>query len=566
MIRVAWIKNKRSWWFSYKQKPSSPSQPNSTMMGQEPALARAKYAARAHKAVEQGADGKDEIRLASLNLLKAEKVERKMFHDVKELRKLLKKAKGFEMQRLVKRIKNAREAGQGKESAEDCAVQEGDPAKKIARRLSPEDGKKFERELEMIKNLDLGNLATTSLRNKIARHGALRLHPSVRGYLERSTAATAPAPAEEEAGAQTIRTIEARLLGYRTVREEVARMVAEMEAVVLGHTVGGLREKKKFGEGSGSEDKQEKEDEEENEEEPLAKVAKLSNLPSKNHTTTHTQVDDDDAEASSSRNEPDAFFSSGSDDDDNMSSPHNHMYDSDGEPLAQAPAEKTKKEKEKRRQAWQDKQQVKQTRKKKGAKVSGSMFVETLHSGGEDEDEWKDPNFEKIYNGAGREKKNRKGQRARRQEWEKKYGREAMHLKLAAQKKKAHPGDSKSNDLRRTAVAAPAPTGANDISLGARVDRSMPAGDVQALHPSWEAKRRQQQVVGFLGKKIVFEEEEGEKKSKIWAEGPGVKAEMQRRKNELHPSWEAKRAEKEQVSRALSGDVGARMNKRIVFD
>lgn len=140
-----------------------------------------------------------------------------------------------------------------------------------------------------------------------------------------------------------------------------------------------------------------------------------------------------------------------------------------------------------------------------------------------------------------------------------------MHLKLAARKKRAYPGDAKSNDLRRAAIAAPAPTGANDISLGERTGRSMPAGGAQALHPSWEAKRRQQQVVGFLGKKIVFEEEEGEKKSKMWAEA-GVKAEMQKRKDELHPSWEAKRAEKEQVSRALSGDVGARMNKKIVFE
>lgn len=87
----------------------------------------------------------------------------------------------------------------------------------------------------------------------------------MREYLERSTAATAPT-AEEEADAQTIRTIEARLLGYRAVREEVARMVAEMEAVVLGHAVGGLKEKRKFGEGSGSEDEQEKDDEEGDEE------------------------------------------------------------------------------------------------------------------------------------------------------------------------------------------------------------------------------------------------------------------------------------------------------------
>lgn len=52
-------------------------------MGQEPALARAKYAARAHKAVEEeGTDGEDEVRLASLNFLKAEKVKRKMVRQI----------------------------------------------------------------------------------------------------------------------------------------------------------------------------------------------------------------------------------------------------------------------------------------------------------------------------------------------------------------------------------------------------------------------------------------------------------------------------------------------------
>ncbi|RUO96008.1 hypothetical protein BC936DRAFT_142800, partial [Jimgerdemannia flammicorona] len=219
-------------------------------IGQEPVLTRAIYAARAQK-TEDDANDDDEAKLSSLNALKAEKVERKlvrrllavarsgMFHEVKEVRKIFKKAKGFETQRLVKRIKNARWATQAKKGNEEDDAADGQvSAKRIPKKSSPEDVKRFEHELEVIKELNLDHLAEYSVRAKIAKNGALKSHPAVQSYLERTAKdieTTAGGNGGEEA--QVMRTIEARLLNSKVVREEFARVVQELEAIVLGGAV-----------------------------------------------------------------------------------------------------------------------------------------------------------------------------------------------------------------------------------------------------------------------------------------------------------------------------------------
>ncbi|RUS17012.1 hypothetical protein BC938DRAFT_476381, partial [Jimgerdemannia flammicorona] len=207
-------------------------------IGQEPALTRAIYAARAQK-TEDDANDDDEAKLSSLNALKAEKVERKLFHEVKEVRKIFKKAKGFETQRLVKRIKNARWVTQAKKGNEEDDAADGQvSAKRIPKKSSPEDVKRFEHELEVIKELNLDHLAEYSVRAKIAKNGALKSHPAVQSYLERTAKdieTTAGGNGGEEA--QVMRTIEARLLNSKVVREEFARVVQELEAIVLGGAV-----------------------------------------------------------------------------------------------------------------------------------------------------------------------------------------------------------------------------------------------------------------------------------------------------------------------------------------
>ena len=99
--------------------------------------------------------------------------------------------------------------------------------------------------------------------------------------------------------------------------------------------------------------------------------------------------------------------------------------------------------------------------------------------------------------GADSARKNRRGQRARRQIWEQKYGKFARHLDLP---KKVAP---------------------------VKVE--------EKLHPSWQAKKilPKASIVGFQGKKILFGEES--------------KAVSKIKKEVVHPSWQAKKDDKANI-------------------
>lgn len=119
-------------------------------------------------------------------------------------------------------------------------------------------------------------------------------------------------------------------------------------------------------------------------------------------------------------------------------------------------------------------------------------------------------------------RKNRRGQRARQQLAEKKFGQKAKHL----QKQKQKVGDNRSSgwDAKRGAVnrqGGPGrptkqsrPTGRDSHNRSARIDQAKPdkpqsRDDSGSLHPSWEAaKKRKMEDQGmpkFAGKKITFD-------------------------------------------------------------
>ncbi|KAJ1798375.1 hypothetical protein LPJ59_002538 [Coemansia sp. RSA 2399] len=99
-----------------------------------------------------------------------------------------------------------------------------------------------------------------------------------------------------------------------------------------------------------------------------------------------------------------------------------------------------------------------------------------------------DAAFKEIY-GIG-EPRNRPGQRARRQKFEKIYGDEANHVKLRQKDKK------------------PKRTFSDDKAQGIR-ETPKPDTSADKLHPSWEAKRKQKEIMDrakhVKGTKIVFE-------------------------------------------------------------
>lgn len=79
--------------------------------------------------------------------------------------------------------------------------------------------------------------------------------------------------------------------------------------------------------------------------------------------------------------------------------------------------------------------------------------------------------------------KNRKGQRARRAEWERLYGSQALHLQVAAPPPKAL--------LPRPATTTQRPTRSAPPKSAAKAD----APAATKLHPSWEAQRRQRELL-----------------------------------------------------------------------
>ena len=121
-------------------------------------------------------------------------------------------------------------------------------------------------------------------------------------------------------------------------------------------------------------------------------------------------------------------------------------------------------------------------------------------------------------------KKNRRGQRARQQLWEKKYGASAKHL----QKQKNNDRNqgwnlqrgAQSDDgryqkraskrgnmlLRRDSTQRSVASDANKVEVNPR--RSRPRDDMGSLHPSWQAAKlakEKKQSASFQGKKTVFD-------------------------------------------------------------
>ncbi|KAI9322272.1 hypothetical protein BX666DRAFT_2022772 [Dichotomocladium elegans] len=148
--------------------------------------------------------------------------------------------------------------------------------------------------------------------------------------------------------------------------------------------------------------------------------------------------------------------------------------------------------------------------------TASSAFVESLNVG-EDRsrkkrhkangDYYDDKEFDRIYNG--KKKKNRMGQKARRQLNEQQYGRDAIHL----QRKR-----DETRLLKKKAKGHHGKLGASGAAPPPRQSREDHRGGSGLLKPE-----------------------------------------------EFHPSWQAKRQEQEMIAKALSGG-GASANKKIVFD
>ncbi|CEI96965.1 hypothetical protein RMCBS344292_11108 [Rhizopus microsporus] len=169
----------------------------------------------------------------------------------------------------------------------------------------------------------------------------------------------------------------------------------------------------------------------------------------------------------------------------------------DAEKIEKKKAEELKKKKKaeeakKRAAEANDEGQGAKRQKMNGKPNASSKFTESLAEYDEKNDEF----FKKIYEGE--TKKNRPGQRQRRKQWEELYGRKANHIseqyKQREEKRLANPNYKPKKKQEKKPEIKKAP--------------------VEPMHPSWEAKRQQQEMMSkaLSGKvssnnKIVFDDD-----------------------------------------------------------
>ncbi|KAJ3317971.1 hypothetical protein HDU76_000992 [Blyttiomyces sp. JEL0837] len=183
-----------------------------------------------------------------------------------------------------------------------------------------------------------------------------------------------------------------------------------------------------------------------------------------------------------------------------------------------------------------------------------------------------------------KKEKNRMGQRARRQLWEKEYGNRAKHLQVIehvmvankikkereARAKEAVEDLHPSWQAKKAARASIKPFEGKKITFGDDDDISAPLAKKGAkadnggdLHPSWQAKKAANaRMAAFQGKKMTFDDDSANtfvaKKGPLAAKDKGKKVNEESDAG-LHPSWLAKKKQREAISAAPAG-------KKITFD
>lgn len=142
-----------------------------------------------------------------------------------------------------------------------------------------------------------------------------------------------------------------------------------------------------------------------------------------------------------------------------------------------------------------DSDSVKRKSSKDDHETNRSKKAKKYHDDDDDDDDEDidEEDFNKIYQGNGH--KNRPGQRARRQKYEKMYGSEANHIKIMTKDKK--PPKPQFEKKKQKGVEGPT------------VKLETSSKTLQQMHPSWEAKRREKQIMeeakNVKGNKIVFD-------------------------------------------------------------
>ncbi|KAH0614841.1 uncharacterized protein H6S33_000477 [Morchella sextelata] len=452
-------------------------------------------------------------------------VEEKIEHGKKLVFRGLKKAKGFEKQKLVKRLKIAREKN------EDATV------------------KKLELEFEVLKTeeIDLNSLASNHILKTFSKYKPISTSPLFPPWLAPRKELEAQLNDKEIAK----RNIIARLYNSNAVKEAMAMVVGNVKSAI-GISEGGIKGKGKVTEtetnvgseseeGSGetvetvrlvkrmkidnkstAEEESESEDEEEewggilNSEESVDAEIDLDAFAADFMDRVAGSSDEDEDQGPLQRGTDDEW--SGEDDeDDEEDEEDDEEYQGVRAQHAKPTTSKSKSESKPNPDPHNQTQEATNLKVKKSEKLKPvdsvkSTFLPTLMSGyisGSDSDidadYYKDKNGKKKGPAQPKERKNRMGQQARRALWEKKFGQGANHVKKGEEEKGRKKIEQRIKQGR----------GEDGRKEGSTAEKKGKPTEVEGpLHPSWEAARKakeqqakvQEAVKGKpMGKKIVFD-------------------------------------------------------------
>ncbi|KAF5369525.1 hypothetical protein D9758_002667 [Tetrapyrgos nigripes] len=412
------------------------------------------------------------------------KVVGKLHHDLKEVRKAAKKAKTFETQKLVKKLKNLRLKEGSEHDINECQTQ-----------------------LEQLKVLSHDAVANTALRRRLTKDKVLSENESMQTALNQELSSNLLTPANDGTPASKIQN---RLLSSKILAAGVSSAVEDLRAVV--------RPVDDSHDGDVSVD-----------DELSERPRKLKKFDGKSLSASmepgdgdvemdlggggmrvgrSEQLDDEDVDAGG--------WESGTVGDDEREPGNDWESTSliDDDSLDGYMDEDTPD--------VEDEKVMKQQSAKAGASKSHtregqSTFLSSLSTGfvrGASDSDWSESEAKIADFG---QKKNRRGQRARRAIWEKKYGRNANHKKkeateIAEHGRKRWPGQASERRNHRGQSSQVSTT--NSQSRQKAPQRELPRNESSAtgskpLHPSWEAKKRlkEKESIGIQpppGRKIKF--------------------------------------------------------------
>lgn len=389
------------------------------------------------------------------------KLEKKLHHDAKEIRKAAKKAKTFEMQKILKKMKDARRKG------DDNTV------------------KDIEAQHMALKQLDSGPIADSALSTKIKKDKFLSQDPNLQSAMSKSLSSNLIASAVPGSAAGVVQS---RLLSSKVLAVDVSRIIKGLRRLL------NPAERAHHAEADSTE---------------VSPPRKKKQKTQQNEGLPNVLPVDTPSEDEPRVNLEDDGWESGT------------ISDGDHSTQGDSGVDEGPNEDDSTSDNGDDHPPVPCERPRAGSKAAQSAFLPSLSVGfirGDSDTDFSDSE-EKA---ADTSKKNRRGQRARRAIWEKKFGRHANHVmkQKASNRPDAPSGiavvrkdqrqyknanrdfDGASLSSRRQDARIP-DKNRHDISA-----RLMPGNcrEEKSLHPSWEAKKKQQNVaiVPAQGTRIVF--------------------------------------------------------------